>query len=73
MSKEEILLAAVPLMIDVVTYALTFSGESFDRQSLFMTEFPAPVWEMLEIFSTGCTPDGTRVLEAPLKIIDMIS
>lgn len=106
MSKEEILLAAVPLMIDVVTYALTFSGESFDRQSLFMTEFSAPVWEMLEkfvssyaalplwrnraladtifsgkqtrnywkeIFSTGCTPDGTRVLEAPLKIIDMIS
>lgn len=106
MSKEEILIAVVLLMTDVVAYALAFSGESFDRQSLFITELPSPVWEMLEkfvlgymapslwrncaladalfsgkqaqgygkeIFSTERTPDGTRVLEAPLKIIDMIS
>lgn len=106
MSKEEILLASVPFMIQVITYTLTFSGENFSEQGLFMVEFPSSVWENLErfvtnyaalplwrnrplaetvfagkqtqgywkeILSTGCAPDGTRVLESGLKIIDMIS
>ena len=104
MSKEEILLAAVPYMIDVINFALMFNGYSYDKQAPFMTEFPGPVWEAVErfvlnyaalpiwrnraladtvfagkqnqnywkeIFSTGCTPDGTRVLESGLKVNDM--
>lgn len=106
MSKEEILLAAVPYMIDVVSFALTYNGCIFDKKAPFMTEFPEPVWAALEhfvqnyaelpiwrsrplaetvfagkqnqnywkaILKTGCTPDGTRVLESGLKVNEMIS
>lgn len=106
MSKEEILLAAVPIMISVITSTLTFSGEIVPEQGLFMKEFPANVWENFkrfivnfsalplwrnrtladtvfagkqtqgywrEIFTTGCTPDGTKVLESGLNIKEMIS
>lgn len=106
MSKEEILLAAVPIMLQVITYTLTFSGEIVPEQGLFMMEFPSNVWENFErfaasyaalplwrnrsladtifagkqtqgywreIFTTGCTPDGTRALESGLNIKEMIS
>lgn len=106
MSKEEILLAAVPIMISVITSTLTFSGEIVPEQGLFMKEFPANVWENFErfianfaalplwrnraladtvfagkqtqgywreIFTTGRTPDGTKVLESGLNIKEMIS
>lgn len=106
MSKEEILLAAVPIMISVITSTLTFSGEIVPEQGLFMKEFPANVWENFErfivnfaalplwrnrnladtifagkqtqgywreIFSTGRTSDGTKVLESGLNIKEMIS
>lgn len=106
MSKEEILLAVVPIMISVITSTLTFSGEIVPEEGLFMKEFPVNVWENFErfivnyaalplwrnraladtvfagkqtqgywreIFTTGYTPDGTKVLGSGLNIKEMIS
>lgn len=106
MSKEEILLAIVPMMIRVITYSMTFSGVNYSEKGLFMVEFPEQVWENLErfvlnyaalpiwknraladtifsgkqtqnywneIFTSGCAPDGSHVLESGLNIVEMIS
>lgn len=50
MSKEEILLAIMPIMIRVITTALTIFGINYPEKGLFMTGFPEQVWENLENF-----------------------
>lgn len=50
MSKEEILLALIPLLVRLIEFTLTLAGENYPSAGLFMHPFPENTWSAIDRF-----------------------